>query len=197
MEYEIYIGDCETSGLDPYKNDVIEFSLCRLSDGEQKTWCLKPFNYEHIEVAALRINGHKIEDLRHETKFGRDTYLDPAKVIAEIENWVLSDDKPTFNRILCGQNISFDKNMLEQLWRKCESKDSFPFSYRTLDTMQIQFVIDLARNEMMEGYSLSNLTKKYGIKNEKAHSAAADVKATKEVFEKQIEFLTKKLSKNE
>ena len=47
---------------------------------------------------------------------------------------------------------------------------------------------------MMEGYSLNNLIKKYGVKNDKAHTAAADVKATKEVLMKQIEAFKKALA---
>ena len=49
MNYAIYVADVETTGLDPYSNDVIELSLLRLSDGEQKTWCMKPFNFQSIE----------------------------------------------------------------------------------------------------------------------------------------------------
>jgi len=85
--------------------------------------------------------------------------------------------------------------MIEQLWIKCESKDSMPFGRRTVDTMQIEFFLDMCKGEMAEGYSLKNLTKKYGVKNEKAHSAAADTLATKEVFEKQVEFFKKILNK--
>lgn len=195
MNYAIYIADVETTGLDAYDNDVIELSLLRLSDGEQKTWCMKPFNFNNIEAAALKINGHKLEDITHQTKYGKDTYLDPIKVIVDIENWVLNDDVSTNNRVLCGQNIGFDKNMLEQLWKKCNSKDTMPFGRRVLDTMQIAFVIDYIENNMAESYSLSNLIKKYGIKNDKAHSAAADTKATKELFEAQINYLREKYVK--
>lgn len=49
-------------------------------------------------------------------------------------------------------------------------------------------------NKMSEGYSLANLVKKYGVKNDKAHTAEADVKATKEVFEKQVIFFSQMLS---
>lgn len=197
MNYAIYVADVETTGLDPYNNDVIELSLLRLSDGEQKTWCMKPLNFQTIETAALKINGHKLEDITHVTKYGQDTYLDPAKVIVDIENWVLNDDASTNNRVLCGQNIAFDKNMLEQLWTKCNSKDTMPFGRRTLDTMTIEFFLDLCKGEMALGYSLSNLTKKYGVTNSKAHSAASDVLATKEVFEHQISFFKKLLKNND
>ncbi len=195
MDFVIYIADTETTGLDAYSHDVIELSLYRLSDHVQKTWCLKPLNQESIDTGALRVNGHKLEDLKHQTKAGIDRYKDPNKLIVEIENWIAEDGVPAEKRILCGQNIGFDKLMLERMWIKCESKDTFPFGRRTLDTMQIEFFLDLCKGSMSEGYSLNNLTKKYGIKNEKAHTAEADVKATKEVFEKQVEFFKKILNK--
>lgn len=192
--YELYICDTETTGLDPVTNDVIEVSFCRLSDGAQKTWNIKPINFESIEHDALRINGHKKEDITHQTKFGRDTYKEAPLVLVEIENWLFEDNMPVSNRIIVGQNVAFDKEMLQRLWSKCNSKETFPFGRRTLDTMQIEFFLDWCKDTLAEGYSLNNLTKKYGIKNEKAHTAAADVKATKEVFEKQVEFFKKVLA---
>jgi DNA polymerase III alpha subunit (gram-positive type) len=194
MEYVVYVADVETTGLDSRLNDVIELSLHRLSDGQQKTWQLKPLNVNTIEADALRINGHKLEDLLHQTIYGRETYRDRNAVIVEVENWLADDGVPTEKRVLCGQNINFDKDMFEQLWIKCNSKDSLPFGRRIIDTMQIEFFLDWCKGEMAEGYSLKNLTKKYGIVNAKAHTAEADVKATKEVFEKQVEFFRKVLN---
>lgn len=195
MNYVIYVVDVETTGLDDRLNDIIELSIHRLTDDVQKTWCIKPINVDNIDPTSLRINGHKLENLLHKTKEGKDTYLDPTKVIIEVENWVMEDNVPNTQRVLAGQNVGFDKGFLEQYWNKCDSKDSFPFGRRTLDTMQIQFFLDLCEGTMMEGYSLNNLTKKYGVKNEKAHSAAADVKATKEVLLKQVEIFKKALAK--
>lgn len=194
MDYVIYIADVETTGLDSRINDVIELSLYRLTDHTQKTWRIQPTNVENIDLGSLRINGHKLEDLKHETKIGLDTYLDPNKVIIDIENWMAEDSVPTENRIICGHNIAFDREFLQQLWVKCNSKDSLPFGRRSLDTMMIEFFLDLCKGKMAEGYSLNNLVKKYGVKNEKAHSAEADVKATKEVFENQVETFKKILN---
>lgn len=193
MDYALYVADCETTGLDSHKHDVIELSLLRLIDGQQKTWCLKPFNPNEIEAAALRINGHKAADLRHETKEGRERYLDPNKIIVEIENWIMEDGMQTEQRVLVGQNIAFDRERFDQLWTKCGAKDSFPFGRRTMDTMIVEFFLDWCKGQMAEGYSLKNLEKKYGVKNEKAHTAEADVKATRDVFIKQVEFFKKVL----
>lgn len=191
--YSLYVLDTETSGLDFVKNDVIELSIKRIIDGSQKTWFLKPFNIEAIEESALRINGHKLEDLKHETKFGRETYLDPHQVIIDVENWLMEDNVTAEFRCMVGHNCYFDKNMLEQLWNKCNSKDSFPFGRRVMDTMIFEFMIDYMQKIDSAGYSLSNLCKKYGVKNEKAHSAEFDVKSTAEVLEKQMAELRKKM----
>jgi DNA polymerase III alpha subunit (gram-positive type) len=186
MNFEIYVTDVETTGLDSRNHDVIELSILRLSTGEQKTWTIKPTNLDTIDPGALRINGHKMEDLRWETKFGRDTYREAGQALVEVENWLGEDGLPSEKRVLCGQNVSFDRDFLQQLWIKANSKDSFPFGRRYVDTMQIEFVMDWIQGTMAEGYSLSNLVKKYGVKNERAHSAAADVKATTEVFQRQV-----------
>lgn len=186
MKYEIYVVDTETTGLDSHTHDVIELSILRLSTGEQRTWTLKPTNPDNISTIALRVNGHKMEDLKWETKIGREIYKDPSEILVEVENWLADDGMPSESRVLCGQNVGFDRDMLQQLWIKCNSKDSFPFGRRYVDTMQIEFFLDWCKGEMAEGYSLSNLVKKYGVKNEKAHTAAADVKATSEVFVKQV-----------
>jgi DNA polymerase III alpha subunit (gram-positive type) len=198
MNYSFYITDLESTGLDCRIHDVLELSMYRLgdeSDNAQKTWCLKPFTPETCEPVALKINGHKFEDITHQTKEGRERYLDPNKVIIEIENWLTLDELPAEKRFLVGQNISFDKNFLEQLWIKCNSKDSFPFGRRMIDTMILELFFDYCGGEFAEGYSLKNLIKKYGVTNTKAHTAAADVVATKQVFEKQVDYFKKLLNK--
>lgn len=193
--YEFYYADTETTGLDDRIHDVIELSLIRLTTGEQKTWSLKPINTNSIATDALRVNGHKLEDLLHQTKEGKEKYLDPQKVIVDVENWVLDDGVLSSNRFLIGQNVNFDRGMLEQLWKKCNSQNSFPFGRRMLDTMIVELFLDFCQNSFQEGYSLNNLVKKYGIKNEKAHTAAADTRATKEVFEAQVAAFKKILNK--
>ena len=190
-EYVLYVCDTETTGLNAFKNDVIELSIHRLKDDVQKTWHIKPTNIENIDADSLRINGHKLEDITHKTKYGKETYKEASSTIIEIENWLMEDGVPSESRVLVGQNISFDKIMLEQMWIKCNSKETFPFGRRIVDTMQIEFFVDWCKENMAESYSLSSLIKKYGIKNEKAHSAAADVKATKELFEKQVAYFKK------
>jgi len=196
MNYEFYVVDCETTGLDEYKNDPIEISICRLSDGSQKTWFLKPINTENIDAAAIRTHGYSVDDICGLTKEGREKFLPASKQLIDIENWLNEDNCSSSNRGMIGQNIDFDKKMLQQLWKKCESYDTFPFSERIrMDTMTTEIFMDYCKGQFAEGYSLNALTKKYGVKNEKAHTASEDVKATVGVFVKQAEFMKTLLSK--
>jgi len=143
----------------------------------------------------MRVNGHKIEDVTHKTEYGKRSYIDPHKAIVEIENWIMEQGSSREEVFLIGQNIQFDYNMMQNLWKKCEAEDSFPFGRRMIDTMQFEILMDLAKGIRSQSYSLSSIIKKYGIKNDKAHSAAADVKATKELFVKQLDVLQSLIEK--
>jgi DNA polymerase III epsilon subunit-like protein len=187
-KYELYGVDTETTGLSANDHSPIEISLYRLSTDEQKTWFIKPINYETISADALRVNKHKLEDLKGLTKYGQDTYRNVSDVLIEIENWVMEDFASSNDRILLGQNVAFDKMMLTSLWGKCSTRETFPFNEKYgIDTMMLQFSFDYAKGEFLEGYNLGSLCKRHGVKNEKSHSATADTKAMVEIFRKQIE----------
>jgi len=186
MKYELYVLDTETTGL-TQDHDIIELSIYRLNTDEQRTWWIRPLRTDNISSDALRVNQYKIEDLLGQTKEGRERHQPASKVIVEIENWVMEDANPADTRLIVAQNASFDKMMLEGLWDKTNNSNTFPFSRKyALDTMNIELVMDLIREEESEGYSLAKLCKKYGVKNVKAHSAAEDTSALVKVFRAQI-----------
>lgn len=197
MGYIIYVADSETTGLDSRKNDIIEVSFYRMSDDQQKTWCMHPFDMENIDDVALKINGHKREDITLKTVEGKARYKNPCDTLVEIENWILEDGHTAEERILCGQNIPFDREFFQSTWNKAGALETYPFGRRYMDTMLFELFHDLAKGEFAEGYSLKNLCKKYGVKNDSAHTAEADTKCTKEIFVKQLEFMKKLLKVNE
>lgn len=188
-KFELYVADVESTGLDPNLHSPIEISIYRLYTKEQKTWYMRPTNFDTISKDALRVNGYKEDDLRGLTKYGKDTFGDPAKVLPEIENW-LSDDMHTgTERLLCGHNIKFDLDMMKSLWGKCNAPETFPFNDRYyLDTMQIEvFLQVIGKTKQSEYLNLGSLVEKYNIKKEKAHKAEGDVRMTKDLLLKQAE----------
>lgn len=204
--YVIYIIDTETTGLMAAEkkgleilDDVIEISMLRLlpKDGkyhkEQKTWYLKALNPSSISDEALRINGHKREDIVWLSKYGKETYREPKDVLPEIEAWMMEDDVSVKDRIFCGQNPNFDINALEALWEKLHAKDSFPFDLkkgdRVLDTKQLALLIDIGLGKRRDFYNLGSLVKAFGITKRTAHKAEGDVQMTSDLALKILEAL--------
>ena len=194
--YIIYVGDTETTGLDKDLNEIIELSLLRFSfDGvckeEQKTWLMKALKPETIQDEALKINGHKREDILWLTAHGKENYKSPKETLPEIENWIAEDDVTSADRVLCGQNVMFDFNIMESTWQRHGAMDTFPFlsghKRQVLDTKELALFIDIIAGKRRKFYNLGSLVKAYGIKKEKAHRADADTRMTKELVVKQAE----------
>jgi len=187
----LYVADTETTGTDERIHDVIELSLLRLSDNAQKTFYIQPVNWDTIEDAALRVNGHKLEDLKRGFRLEEDgtrtLYLKPMAALVEIENFLMEDLVTAMERALVGHNIGFDKAFLLELWRRCGQAETYPFGRMYLDTMQIAFFLDYVNDSIRDGgYHLGGVVKAWEVKKEKAHRADADVRMTKDVFLKMV-----------
>lgn len=143
-----------------------------------------------MDEKALQITGYKKADLCGLTKYGQETFLNPADVITQIELWVMGDDVSADDRILLGQNIGFDKDFMMDLWKRLGSENTFPFmvenNNRLIDTKQLAILIDLCTGNKRKFYNLSSLVKDFGVKKGKAHRAAEDVRMTRDLFLAQI-----------
>lgn len=192
-DYTIYVVDTETTGFDPELNDVIEVSMLRLHQKdndflrEQKTWFLKPTSEFHISDEALKINGHKKEDILWKTEEGKEKYKLIQDVLPEIELWVMEDSCSVMDRIFAGHNPNFDINFLKSTWKKANSESTFPFDLtagnRVLDTKQLVLFIDLCVGKRRSKYSLGEVLKPFGVKKGKAHRADEDTRMTADLFE--------------
>lgn len=191
--FQIYIADTETTGLNYLQHDIVEFSLYHLNQDRQKTWYLKSIRPEHAQPDALRINGHKLEDITHKTAEGREKYREPKDIIVEIENWMLEDMASPEEKILCGQNIQFDENFLKALWESNNAKETYPFGNKPflLDIRQIELFINLVTGTKNQYYNLGSLVEKYGVKKLKSHRADADVLMTKDVLLNQLKVFSR------
>lgn len=199
LPFIVYVLDTETTGLNNKVNEIIELSILRLNDNVQQTWCIKPTRYDVIEQDALRVNGHKLADLKWETAYGRETYKEMSKVLPDIENFFMSDGEDSGTRILCGQNVNYDLQFLREMWTKANTIETFPFGDRPkiIDTLQLALFLDLVKGSKEPYYNLSSLVERYGLKKLKAHTASQDVLMTKDVLLAQMNIVKKSFERKE
>lgn len=195
MTHVIYVTDVETTGTDERVHEIIEISLLRMNDGLQKTFLMQPTNFDVIEEAALRVNGHKLEDLKRgfavdPTTNEKRVYGKREEVLVEIEQFLLDDCVTSPERVLVGHNVQFDIRFIQALWEVCGQKETYPFGRMYIDTMQVAVFLDFASDhDRQGGYHLNGLVKDLEVKKEKAHRADADVRMCRDVLLKQVEFV--------
>jgi len=182
--------DCETSGLDPIKNDILTLAMIIEIDGEVKEEVyleIQPFNWDTITDEALQVNGLKREQIK--------TFLEPKdaykKIVSLFSKYINKYNK-TDKFIAIGHNTVFDVQFLSEFFKKNGDKYFGSFvDYHYLDTMQILNLMKYAGVLQIENVKLVTASAKFGIDLTEAHNSMADIKATKELFKKlmdKIEF---------
>src|SRR5690606_12206909 len=118
---------------------------------------------------ALRINGYNESDWLFA--------LDLNQAMQAIA------DK-TAGAILVAFNTPFDSAFLEAGFEKTDIKN--PMHYHKIDVMPIAFT-KLYHDNRIQYFNLKTLVDHYGLTNEKAHTALADIKVTFELYKRLLE----------
>ncbi|HQV64656.1 MAG TPA: 3'-5' exonuclease [Candidatus Paceibacterota bacterium] len=166
--------DLETTGINPFTHEIIEIGCLIAKQNDNNEWVVvDEFEFkvkpEHIETAqqdALRIN----------------RYDESAWMFAHTQEEALKTlSQKCEGCVMVGQNVSFDYAFLATKFGKYNIKD--PFFYAKLDTISLAYM-RFRKDETMTSFTLRELCERLGIKNEKAHSALADIRATYEIFKR-------------
>ncbi len=172
--------DLETTGLDPNRHEILEIGILlaqpvfRPSGLDYETvleWetKVKPEHLETAEPEALRINGYREAD-----------WLFAVSLPAALETLM----KKSAGAVMVAQNVSFDWSFLAAALGRTGVKNTL--HYHRLDLVSMAFV-RLLRDARVERFNLAALAERFGIKNEKAHTALADVRATYRIFRHLLE----------
>jgi len=173
--------DLETTGLDAEKHEIIEIGAIiarqiprdgRGNDLEiigELDLKVKPEHLETSDPEALKINGFNEMDWM----FAVDL-ASAMKVFAD----------KTDGAILVAQNVSFDWLFLEKAFVKTGIENKM--DYHRLDLLSMAYA-KLYHDEHAQRFSLRALCEHFGIKNERAHSAMADIRAEFEVYKRLID----------
>ena len=159
------IVDVETTGSHASGNSMMEIAVA-IHDGEKVveefSTLLNPNRYIPRNIRALTgITPEMVEDAPY--------FADVAEKVHKL----LGD------HIFVAHNVSFDLSFLQAAF----SKFGFLFRPRCLCTVRYARKI----RPGLRSYSLANLCKHFDVKNEAAHRALGDTRATAQIFSKLLE----------
>lgn len=166
--------DIETTGTNPLKHEIIELACLLAKQNEDGTFStlsefevkVKPEHIETAEPEALRINGYDESQWLFAHSLEEALKLLNQKI----------DGEATF----IAHNVTFDYSFIVNAYSRLGMKEPFFHKYDTLTMALVRF----RNSEETQRLSLKALCEKFGIVNEKAHTAMADVRATFEVFKR-------------
>ena len=173
--------DTETTGLNPFVNEIFQFAAIVEIDGEVKEEVnlkCRPLNTGAIEQSALDVTGMTLEKL--------NAFPPPHLMVGEIQalfdRHIDKYDK-TDKFYPCGHNVVFDLNFLNNLFMKNGQKygtGSYQ-NWRALDTRVMANLACFDGKLDVENVKLETLCKHFGIEIQ-AHDALSDIRATRELF---------------
>lgn len=162
--------DIETTGLNLLTHEIIEIG-CVLTDPnleviEEFELKIKPEHIEDADPVSLKVN--KYEKERWEDGYSKEEAM---KIFS----------KKVKDCIMVGHNVAFDAGFLEHAFNKMQISNTM--HYHRLDTISVAWA-KLHREPDLEHFSLRELCLRFGIKNENAHTALSDARATFELYKK-------------
>lgn len=173
--------DLETTGFDPLRHEIIEIGGIiakpvpidgrgpRLEIIDEFEFKIKPEHLETADPEALRINSYNDADWLFAS--------DLASVMKVIQ-------AKTADCIMVGQNVYFDWKFLEAALARTGLENKM--HYHKIDLIPMVFA-KTYHDPKLERYNLASLAEYYGITNQRAHTALADIKTTFEIYKKVLE----------
>ena len=173
--------DLETTGFDPDKHEIIEIGVIiarqvpmagrgpKLEVLEEFELKVKPEHLETADQEALRLNSYNDADWLFAVSLEQALKLVQEK---------------TLDTIMVGQNVNFDWKFLEAGFKKTGLQNKM--HYHKLDLIPMVFA-KTYNDDRLKYYNLQGLAEYYGIKNDKAHTALADIKTTFAIYKKVLE----------
>lgn len=178
---KILYFDCETTGRDPIKNDIVQISGIVEIDGIVKNtfnYKMQPADYANIEPEALAVTGYTVEEMK--------TWQHPQlafKSLLGVFNRFINKYDKNDKFTPAGYNVRFDLDFLQSFFKKngemygCGSYQN----WKAIDGLPLMHFLEGIGAISLPNYKLSTVCEHYGIAI-KAHDAMSDITATRELL---------------
>ena len=165
--------DIETTGLDVIKHEIIEIGCVLTTRAleviEEFELKIKPERIEDADPVALKISHYDPELWQ-----SAYTLREAIKILAP----------KVKDHIMVGHNVAFDAGFLEHAFSRTNIPNSM--HYHKLDTISITWA-KMHKEPDLEHFSLREMCVRFGIQNERAHTALSDARATYQLYKKLME----------
>lgn len=163
----------ETTGLNLLKHEIIEIGCVLTTPDlqvmEEFELKIKPEQIETADPVSLKISHY--DPGRWESAHSLEKAI---KMLAE----------KVKDSIMVGHNVAFDSGFLERAFSRTGVSNTM--HYHKLDTVSVAWA-KMHKDPDLEHFSLRELCVRFGIKNEQAHTALSDARATYELYKKLME----------
>lgn len=177
--------DLETTGVTPGKHGVIEIGAIIEANGEEKRFAhrVKPFSTDEIDDSALEIQGVSRESIQAFPE-PPEVYLRFIRFLDMIVNKYDRKDKA----FLIGYNVTFDQSHL-RAWFEKNGNQYFGsyFWFPAIDVAILAAHYLGEKRDELPDFKLGTVCRHFGIDLENAHTAAADIEATRELYYRLID----------
>ena len=186
--------DCETTGLDPKKHEIIQIAGIIEIDGiivDQFDLRCAPENPENVESRALEVQGRTLEEVMAWPSSKKMYEQVLAKFDRHIDKLTITD-----KMLPCGHNVQFDIGFLNSLFRKNYNKFLFSyFMYAPIDTLVMTAIcrmLGLANPVDKNGKPINKLDALCDVFNipRGGHDALGDIRSTRACGMKMIDLIT-------
>jgi DNA polymerase-3 subunit epsilon len=165
--------DIETTGLNLLSNEIIEIGCVVTNSNleiiEEFEIKIKPEHIENADPVALKVNHYDSDDWEN-----AQSLKEAMKIFSE----------KVKDCIMVGHNVAFDAGFLEYAFNKTNLINTM--HYHKLDTVSIAWA-KMHDDPKLEHFSLREFCLLFDIKNERAHTALSDARATCELYKKLME----------
>lgn len=183
--------DTETTGLDPFDNDIIEIGAALFTDTDDSPVLTASFQAKItarrggvIDLQALQVNNRSLEEVYSEDNSMRDA------ILRNFAQWLIKYvDKDT---LIIGHNIFFDMDFIENAFDNIDiDLDRILSRRQCIDTRQLSMFLNDAYVIETKNNRLVTLTNElFGEKNdENIHQAYADAMDDAAVYFKMRELV--------